>query len=277
MKNKNALLIIDAQYDFCNQDGTLFVQNADEDIKRLSVFITKNAKEINHICLTLDNHPINDISHPSFWRDSNGNEPVPFTQITLNEVESGKWIPNFNPSQTREYLEKLESQGQFPHIIWSAHCLTGSRGAAIDETLFKTLEFWVKENKKIDQNKQYQTVIKGTYPLTEHFGIFQAQIPVENRLETQLNVELLESLNNYENLYLAGQAKSHCVATSLKQMMDYAPKLAKKVIILEDCMSDIPNLGYLGEPIYQRAKKLGIQFVKSTEIDLHLKDKTIGI
>ncbi len=277
MKNKNALLIIDAQYDFCNPNGALFVANADEDIKRLSVFITKNANEINHICLTLDNHPINDISHPSFWRDSNGNEPNPFTQITLKEVENGKWISNFNPNQTREYLSILEKQGEFPHIIWNPHCLIGSKGAAIDETLFKALEYWIKMGKEIDQNKQYQTVTKGTYPLTEHFGIFQAQVPVENRPETQLNVELLETLNNYEHVYLAGQAKSHCVATSLKQIMDYAPELAKKVIVLEDCMSDIPNLGHLGEPIYQRAKEMGIEFVKSTDIDLHIKDKTMGI
>ena len=123
-------------------------------------------------------------------------------------------------------------------------------------------------NKENNQYKQYQTVTKGTYPLTEHFGIFQAQIPVANRPETQLNQSLLDSLNQYKNLYLAGQAKSHCVATSLKQIMDYAPELAKKVIILEDCMSDIPTLEYLGEPIYQRAKELGIQFVKGNEVEL---------
>lgn len=268
MKNENALLIIDAQYDFCNPDGALYVQDAENDIKRLSVFITKNARHLNHICLTLDNHPLNDISHPSFWKDNHGNPPAPFTQITLKEVEEEKWIPNFNPNQVKEYLTALELQGEFPHIIWNPHCLIGSKGAAIDETLFKALEYWIKTNTENNENKQYQTVTKGTYPLTEHFGIFQAQIPVEDQPETQLNQSLLDSLNQYKNLYLAGQAKSHCVATSLKQIMDYAPQLAQKVIVLEDCMSDIPNMGHLGEPIYRRAKEIGVRFVKSTEIEL---------
>ncbi len=268
MKTENALLIIDAQYDFCNPAGALYVENAENDIKRLSDFITKNAKSLDHICVTLDNHPVNDISHPSFWRDNNGNEPNPFTQITLQEVENGKWIPNFYPKETKEYLKNLEEQGEFPHFIWTHHCLIGSKGAALDETLLYALENWIKTHKEQNHYKQYQSVTKGTYPLTEHFGIFEAQIPVKDRPETQLNQSLLDFLNQYENLYLAGQAKSHCVATSLKQIMDYAPELAKKVVILEDCMSDIPNMAYLGEPIYKRAKELGIKFVKSSEVEI---------
>ena len=265
MKNNNALLIIDAQYDFCNPAGALYVQNAEHDIKRLSDFIIKNAKALDHIYITLDHHPVNDISHPSFWRDKNDNEPKPFTQITLKEVEEGIWIPNFFESETKEYLKKLEVQGEFPHFIWTTHCLIGSKGAALDQTLLEALESWVETHRRNNQYKQYQAITKGTYPLTEHFGIFEAQIPTKDRPETQLNQSLLDSLNEYENLYLAGQAKSHCVATSLKQILDNAPELAKKVILLEDCMSDIPNMKHLGEPIYQRANKLGVRFVKSDE------------
>lgn len=262
MNKQNALLIIDAQYDFCNPDGALYVAGAQDDIKRLSKFIETNSKKIDHICLTLDSHPVHDISHPLFWRDTEGNPPNPFTQITLKEVKEGKWTPISNLHETLDYLTALESQGEFPHFIWTEHCLHGSKGAALDETLFATVKKWTVTG------KEYQTVTKGTYPLTEHFGIFQAQIPVPDRPETQLNQALLDSLNEYENLYLAGQAKSHCVATSLKQIMDYAPDLAQKVIVLEDCMSDVTGLGHLGEPIYERAKKLGIRFEKGAFLQI---------
>lgn len=40
-RKKNALLIIDAQYDFCNPNGSLFVPGAVEDNKRLANFILK--------------------------------------------------------------------------------------------------------------------------------------------------------------------------------------------------------------------------------------------
>lgn len=259
MRKKNAILIIDAQYDFCNPSGALYVSGAADDMKKLSDFITRNQSEIDHICVTLDSHPVNDISHPSFWQDKDGNFPQPFTQITLNEVNAGKWTPRFYPQEAIQYLTELEAQGQFPHFIWTEHCLTGSKGASLDDNLLEALRKWTRDG------KSYQAVTKGTNPLTEHFGIFMAQIPLPNAPETHLNQTLLDSLNEYENVYLAGEAKSHCVATSLRQAMDYAPILASKIIVLDDCMSDVTGMGYLGEPIYEAAKKRGIRFAKSSE------------
>lgn len=257
---KNALLIIDPQYDFCNPAGALFVAGAEQDMKNLHDFIVKNSDKLDHICVTLDSHPVNDISHPSFWQDKSGNFPAPFTQINLADVKSGKWTARFEPEIAIDYLEKLEVQGEFPHFIWTEHCLAGSRGGSIDDNLLPALKTWARK-----EGKDYQTVQKGMYPFSEHFGIFMAQIPTESVLETQLNQELLDSLSHYQNVYLAGEAKSHCVATSLKQIMDYAPELAKKVIILEDCMSDIPTMEHLGTPIYEEARKKGIRFAKANE------------
>jgi nicotinamidase/pyrazinamidase len=260
MRKKNAILIIDAQYDFCNPAGALYVSGAADDMKKLSNFITKNQEEIDHICVTIDSHPVNDISHPSFWQDKNGNFPPSFTQITLAEVREGKWAPRFYTQEAIQYLTDLEAQGQFPHFIWTEHCLIGSKGAALDDTLLEALRAWTRKG------KWYQAVTKGTHPLTEHFGIFMAQIPIANAAETQLNQTLLDSLNEYENVYLAGEAKSHCVATSLRQAMEYAPNLASKMIVLDDCMSDVTGLGHLGAPIYEEAKRRGIRFAKSTEV-----------
>ncbi|TAE00015.1 MAG: nicotinamidase [Bacteroidetes bacterium] len=263
MRKKNALLIIDAQHDFCNPKGSLFVQGADQDMVRLSAFIDKNKANLDHICATLDNHPIHDISHPAFWKDSQGNSPAPFTQITSKEVLEGKWIALFEPQKALIYLQELEKQGKFLHFIWTTHCLTGSLGASLDETLMKSLINWSKNG------REYQTVVKGTYPFTEHFGIFMAQIPYPDRPETQLNQTLINSLDAYEHIYLAGEAKSHCVATSLQQLMDYAPKTAQKIIVIQDCMSDVTGLGHLGKPTYDQAAQLGINFVKAAEVNLN--------
>lgn len=259
MKKKNALLIIDAQYDFCNPNGALFVSGADADMDRLCDFIKRNQGELDHICVTLDSHPVNDISHPSFWQDKDGNFPPPFTQIALADVQAGKWTPRFYPQEAIKYLTELEAQGQFPHFIWPEHCLMGSKGASLDDKLLEALRQWTRSG------KWYQAVTKGTYPLTEHFGIFMAQIPVPDRPETQLNQSLINTLESYQNVYLAGEAKSHCVATSLKQAMDYAPALASKMIVIDDCMSDVTGLAHLGTPIYEEAKKRGIRFTTSKE------------
>lgn len=262
MRNKNAFLIIDAQYDFCHPNGALFVPGAEDDMKRLAKLIKTQGDKIDHISVTLDSHPVNDISHPSFWQDKNGKSPAPFTQITSQDMKAGNWSPRFFPEKAIKYVEELEGQGKFLHFIWPEHCLIGSKGNALDDTLMEALVDWTR------QGKYYQAVTKGTYPLTEHFGIFAAQIPVADRPETQLNQGLVQTLEKFQNVFVAGEAKSHCVATSLQQAMDYAPGLASKMIIVEDCMSDVPNMGHLADPIYAEAKNKGLRFAKAADIKL---------
>ena len=262
MSHSNAFLIIDAQYDFCHPDGALFVPGAVADMQRLSRLITAQAARIDHIVVTLDTHPVNDISHPSYWQDAQGNFPSPFTPITADDIRSGKWTPRFEPQQALAYVENLERQGEFGHFIWPEHCLWGSRGAALDDKLLTALRTWTR------RGRDYRAVIKGTHPQTEHFGIFKAQIPIAGAPETQLNGPLIEQLATYDRVYLAGEAKSHCVATSLKQALDFAPHLTARLVVVEDAASDVTGLGHLGDPIYAQARRQGVQFVRTTDLDL---------
>jgi nicotinamidase-related amidase len=257
---KNALLIIDPQYDFCNPHGALFVDGADLDMERLSVFIRKNEKKIDKIFVSMDSHPLNAIYHSSFWSDSEGYPPLPFTQITHAQVAKGVWKPKNEQEKVLKYLAALEEQGEFPHLIWPTHCLTGSKGASIEEVLMKAIRAWS------ERGRDYRVIMKGTYPLTEHFGIFMAQIPDPERKETTLDTALLKELDEYDTIYLAGEARSHCVGTSLKQLMLYAPEIANKIILITDCMSDVQNLGYLADPIYAEAEKRGIRKVEHSHI-----------
>jgi len=235
------------------------VPGAADDIKRLAGFIRNNANQIDHITVTLDTHPVHDISHPQFWMDQQGHSPAPFTQITLAEVGEGKWTARNHSDKAIQYLTELEAQGAFPHFIWPEHCLQGSRGNALDDTLMEALMEWGRSGPG-KAGKDYQAVRKGTHPFTEHFGIFKAQVPIADAPETQLNQHLIRTLLTYDQVFLAGEARSHCVATSLKQAMDYAPELAARMVILSDAMSDVSGLGHLGQPIYEAARQMGIRF-----------------
>jgi len=268
LRKKNALLIIDAQFDFCNPNGALFVPGAVDDNKRLAQFILNNLDEIDYMAATLDSHHINDIAHPSFWRDKDGkNNPAPFSVISAQDVRDGIWTPKFHPiDKVLAYLDALQTQGEFVHVIWPHHCLIGSKGHALDEIIFdaiKAYEF---------NGKSCTFVTKGTHPLTEHFGAFHAQVPIPGIPSTDINMDLLKKLAEYQNVYLAGQAKSHCVATTLKQALHHAPELAKKIIVLEDCMSNVaggpvPNVTFaqIAQPIYDDAKAKGVRFSTSVQ------------
>jgi nicotinamidase-related amidase len=78
---------------------------------------------------------------------------------------------------------------------------------------------------------------------------------------------LIKTLEEYETVYFAGEAMSHCVANTLKQAMQF-PELAKKFVILTDCMSNVKGFEHIADDIYAEAKALGIKFVASTDITL---------
>jgi nicotinamidase/pyrazinamidase len=258
MLMKNAFLIIDAQFDFCHPNGALFVPGAEQDIDRIATLIQKCPDQIDHIVVTLDTHHILDIAPPLFWQDADGKYPNPFTQITGAEVDAGRWIPRFSAEKARQYVHALEAGSQFTHFIWPEHCLIGSRGAALHDTLLDALKGWSHQ-----RNRDYVAVPKGLYPLTEHFGVFRAQVPDSAIPETQLNTALITDLARFDAIYLMGEAKSHCVANSLKQLLDFAPDIIPKLTVVTDCMSDVTGLGYLADPIFAEARGRNVSFTQS--------------
>jgi nicotinamidase/pyrazinamidase len=258
---KTALLIIDAQYDFCDPKGALFVPGAEQDVERIAHFIAMNGERIDSIFVTLDTHRVLDIAHPLFWEDPNGNTVAPFTLITAAAVHAGKWIPRYHKEYVTEYLETLEKDGEFKHFIWPEHCLIGSRGAALDNTILEAILAWTHRT-----GQDYRAVSKGLHPLSEHFGVFKAQVPVANAPETALNSSFLKELETFDRLFISGEARSHCVATSIKQILQYAPGLIGKVTVLTDCISDVTNWEHLADPIFEEAATKGMLFGTSKEV-----------
>ena len=256
---KVALLVIDPQNDFCHSTGSLYVAGAEKDMARLATFVKNNKEKINHIALTQDSHHVIDISHPGFWQDKYGKNPNPFTIITGESIEKGEWFPRFFPKDAIEYIHKLEAQGEFPHCIWPEHCLIGTTGAAIVDELMDSIKEWCR------LGNWYKVFTKGTYPLAEHFGAFRANVEVPNIPATQLNQDIVKDLENNDKVILSGEAKSHCVGSTLKQCLDYFPDLAKKFVILEDCMSPVPGFENLSDDTFKRAKQMGVQFTTSTD------------
>jgi len=261
MKFNNLLMIVDMQNDFCMPNGSLYIPGAEKDVERTASFIRKNISYIDHIILTQDNHQVIDISHPYFWEDKNGNHPEPYTQISTEDIENEIWIPRFEVSKAKDYIRNLGKEREFPHIVWPEHCIQGSRGAAFTDVIMSQVIEWAR------QGKHYELVVKGTNPLTEHFGVLRANIPVDTSAETQLNTTLLGTLRKYNSIFIAGEAKSHCVANTVKQLLEYSD-ISGKITLLQDCMSNVPGMDHIADAIYSEAENAGIVFKRSTDINL---------
>ena len=233
------LLIIDPQIDFCDPQGALYVPHAEEDMRRLAAFIRQQKHQIESIHVTLDSHHLVHIAHPIFWQDSEGENPVPFTTITASEVERGHWRVADPALQKQgfEYVRKLEKNGRYSLTIWPPHCLIGSRGQAVFPELFEALVEWESEFKTVS----YWS--KGSSLLTEHFSALKADVPDETVPETLLNQQLLAQIEQAELIVIAGEARTHCVASTVRDLADNFsdPASIRKIVLLTDASSDIPG------------------------------------
>jgi nicotinamidase-related amidase len=199
-----------------------------------------------------------DISHPGFWKNQNDAHPAPMTSISYEDVKNEKWIPVAFKDETISYVKALENNGEFGHVIWPEHCIMGTKGAAIVHNIMDAVINWARSG------KYFYMVRKGSNPLTEHFGVFRANVPIPGKPETQKNKQLLNDLNEFSEIFIAGEAKSHCVANTLKQLFDY-PYLLRKITVLENCMSNIQGFEEVSDTIFEEAKRLGVRMVRSEE------------
>ena len=264
MKNIH-LLIIDPQVDFCDpQNGTLYVKGSEDDISRLSLMLDKMIPKLQDIHVTLDSHHLIDIAHPVFWKDKDGNNPAPFTIITARDVESGNYNPTLLSTRSRvlEYLKTLETKGRYPHVIWPPHCLIGSSGHNVVPELFEVLKKWEEERFAL-----VDYVTKGSNPWTEHFSAVQAEVPDPSDPDTQVNVRLIETLEQADLILLAGEAGSHCLANTVRDIATHFTNQSyiKKMVLLTDATSPVTGFEQYQKDFIKDMTSKGMQLGKTSD------------
>ncbi len=257
------LLIIDPQVDFCSPKGALYVPGAENDMTNVSNFIKRLNGKIDNISVTLDSHHLFDVAHPMFWVDSNNNHPSPFTIITLDDVKKNVWNPSIISltSKIIDYVENLEKNNRYPLCIWPPHCLIGSPGYCVCEELYPSLVEWEKTNIEI-----VNYVTKGSNWMTEHYSAVQADVPDPTDPTTMLNTELINALQKSDFIILTGEALSHCVANTVRDIADnFGDDNIKKLILFDDCTSNVPGFENLGNDFVDEMKKRGMKVMKSID------------
>lgn len=270
---KEQLLIIDPQNDFCHPLGNLYVNGADEDSKRLANFILKRGDKIDKIHVTLDSHNEVDIAHPIFWVGEGNKNPDPFTIITYDDYKKGTWRPS-NPACDNvvdNYLKQLEENGRYPLCVWPPHCIIGKTeikngteycGHAVVEPVASAISEWGKKRFKIPS-----FVTKGSNPFTEHYSAVKADVPDPSDPSTSMNTNFIYTLEVADRIWITGQALSHCVANTIRDIIEYfGEENAKKFVLLEDTTSNVTGFEKLGNDFVQYLKDLGVEVIKTTDV-----------
>ena len=261
MKNVH-LMIIDPQNDFCDPKGALSVPGADADMDRLSEFIKRTGDKLTDIHVTLDSHHLVDIAHPIFWKNTKGEHPEPFTIITKDDVKEHNWVPT-NPSfykKALSYVDELEKEDRYQLCIWPPHCLIGSNGHNVYNNLYNALLDWEQDFAMVNY------ITKGSNIWTEHYSALKADVPDPMDPSTQVDTNFIKTLTEADEIVVAGEAGSHCLANSVRDVVDAGgEELLKKIVLLEDCTSPVPGFESLQEDFIEEMKNKGMRVVKSTE------------
>ncbi len=286
-----ALMPIDTQLTFCHPDFELYVggrsgTGAIDDNRRLVEFIYRNLALITRIHPTLDTHLAAQIFHPVFWVNDAGDHPNPGTIISFEDVKRGVW--RVNPAVTfsvlgdtrkysgleqyaLHYVKTLSDGGKFPLMIWPFHGMLGGHGHALVPSVEEAIFFH-----NIARASQTDWQIKGGNPLTENYSVLAPEVlKMPNGAPVgQKNTSFIEVLLNYDAVIVAGQAKSHCVAWTVRHLLDEIaasdPQLASKVYLLEDCMSSVVIPGIIdftdqADQVFRDFAAAGMKVVRSTE------------
>lgn len=261
---KVELLVIDPQNDFCDPSGALFVTGADKDMDRLAVMIEKTAHVLSDIHITLDSHNLFDIAHPAFWKNSAGQNPNPFTIISKDDVKNGVWMTTMPSLQKKayDYVSQLETNKRYPLCIWPPHCLIGSWGHNVYPAVFNALKKWEARPEIVDY------VTKGSNYLTEHYSAIKADVPDPADPSTGVNMDLINILDKVDFLLVAGEASSHCLANTVRDLVEEFGKddYVKKIILLEDATSPVTGFESFADAFKQEMLTKGMQISNTVDI-----------
>ncbi|MEC4806294.1 MAG: isochorismatase [Jaaginema sp. PMC 1079.18] len=288
--NKVCLLLIDVQNTFCHPEFELFVggksgRGAIEDNQRLCEFIYRNLGLITDIIPTLDTHTAMQIFHPIFWINEQGEHPTPAaTTISFEDVETGKWRVNpavaysvsngdYETLQKHAfyYTRELSQNSKLPLTIWPYHSMLGGIGHALVPAVEEACFFH-----NIARQSQTLYEAKGSHSLTENYSVLSPEVTTNETGKTiaEKNHNLIAKLLDYDTIIIAGQAKSHCVAWTVEDLLSEIKtrdsKLAEKVYLLDDCTSpvvvpDVVDYSEVAENAFQRFADAGMHRVKSTD------------
>ncbi len=292
------LLAVDVQNTFCIPGFELFVAGrsgtgAVDDNRRLCEWVYRNLGEITQILPSLDTHDAMQIFHAIWLVDEDGNHPSPFTLVSAEDVAAGRWRLSpavaeaigvdldYAERHLAHYTRRLADGGKYDLTIWPYHAMLGGIGHALVAAVEEAIFFH-----GLARYTRPEFQVKGHNPLTEHYSMLGPEVtegPDGDSLGEK-NTALIEKLLTFDAVVVAGQAKSHCLAWTIDDLLEEAKaqdELAERTYLLEDCTSPVVVPGAVdytdeADAAFERYKECGMHVVRSTDPIATWPDLAIG-
>lgn len=256
-------VFIDFQRDFLD-DGALPVKGGRQAAQNAAKLLNRLGKKVSKVYASLDSHQNLHVFTPSWWLNKNNQHPNPYTTITYQEVVDGVYRTSLRglQKQTENYLKELESQGRYTLMVWPFHCKLNTQGWLLEEKLAQEFDKWEQDNLR-----RINYVAKGNNPMTEFYSAFEAEVPQADDPSTQLNTQLITSLEEADILLFSGLAKSHCLKASMESVFNNFSngEYLKKCVLLEDCTEPVQGFEQQGDDFVKEMVAKGLQVSTSTD------------
>lgn len=259
------LIIIDGEIHFVLENMPLTVPGAVDDCRRLIEFIYTYPHKISRIWASLDLHLPYMIHTMLWWKDANGNHPAPFTNISLADVQSGKWQPIMKAAWSIKYLEQLAGRGRYDLTVWPFHTPLAHPGSALVPALYEAI-LW----HSVVRYAQPWFIDKGLEPESENYSIAELEVPIPNRPNANIRAEFFDSIVRFRKIYVAGWAKTHCFLWTVRSLFERfksQPDVLRQFFFLMDATSPIPIPALMASTDAELAtmEQAGINMVKTTD------------
>jgi nicotinamidase-related amidase len=222
------------------------------------------------------------VFHAIWLVDEHGDHPAPYTLVSAEDIASGRWRMNpeaatalgidaeYASRHLAHYARRLAEGGKYDLTVWPYHAMLGGIGHALASAVEEAIFFH-----GIARHSRPGFQVKGDNPLTEHYSMLGPEVtdgpdgdPLGGR-----NDALIEQLLTFDTVVVAGQAKSHCLAWTIDDLLEddeVRRRLAPRTYLLEDCTSPIvvPDaVDYTGEAdaAFERYAAAGMHVVRSTD------------
>jgi nicotinamidase-related amidase len=216
-RTKTWLMLVDVQNTFCIPGFELYVagrsgRGAVDDNRRLCEYIYHNLNVITQITATMDTHQAMQIFHAIFLVNEQGEHPAPYTNVSAEDVRTGKW--KFNPAlasrfgitleegqqRLEYYTVTLEKSGKYDLTIWPYHAMLGGIGHALVSAVEEALFFH-----SIARLSPPDFEVKGDRSFTEHYSVIGPEVErgPKGEILGEHNNKFVEMLKEVDRLVIA--------------------------------------------------------------------------
>jgi hypothetical protein len=293
-----------ARYPAFRFKGALPIPGALEDSLRISELIRKRWYAFDEIFVVQDTHFKQHISHKWFWKRGPNNTtpsadlvlgsyPADYTEIRHRDIVNKVWVP-VNDSMYAycvHYTYELERRQRFTHKIWPDHCIVGaapSRDTGVtlthpnhidfDDNFMSTgchiigpvrdaISHWRRHWLIQERARKEASVLHiGANMYTEMYSALRAEVEDARDPMTSMNQSLLSALHGTRNVYICGQALSHTVNYTIRDLTEAWLGSAADITLLIDGASSVPGFEDVSSSLLSDMRASGMQLKSCEEV-----------